>query len=94
MREYLKQALRSLLPGTIIHRKKMGFEVPIDCWLRNELKPMAYDLLLGQRHLERGYFKRGFIEKMLNEHCSAKWNWQCQIWNLLMLKLWHRTFID
>ena len=90
----LKQALRNILPAQILNRSKMGFGVPIDYWLINELRPMAYDLLLGQRHLERGYFKRSFIEKMLDEHCSTKWNWQYQIWNLMMLELWHRTFID
>lgn len=90
----LKQALRDILPAGILDRKKMGFGVPIDHWLRNELKPMAYDLLIGQRSLERGYFKKDFIQKMLDEHCSAKWNWQYQIWNLMMLELWHRMFID
>ncbi|MDI7258451.1 MAG: asparagine synthase (glutamine-hydrolyzing) [Thermodesulfobacteriota bacterium] len=90
----LKQTLRNILPPEILDRKKMGFGVPIDHWLRNELKPMAYDLLLGQRSLERGYFKKDFIQKMLDEHCSAKWNWHYHIWNLLMLELWHRMFID
>ncbi len=89
-----KKALRNVLPHQILKRPKMGFAVPIDYWLRNELKPMAHDLLLGQRHLKRGYFEKSFIEKMLNEHCSGQWNWHYQIWNLLMLELWHRTFID
>lgn len=90
----LKRALQDILPAQILKRSKMGFAVPIDYWLRNELKPMAYDLLLGQRHLERGYFEKNFIEKMLHEHCSGQWNWHYHIWNLLMLELWHRTFID
>lgn len=90
----LKNAFRDTLPTDIIKRKKMGFRVPLDHWFRNELREMAYDTLLGKRCTERGYFQRSFVQKMLDEHVSGKWNWQYHIYNLLMLELWHREFID
>jgi len=90
----LKKALRGILPSEIITRKKKGFVVPIDRWFRDELREMVYDLLLGQRSLERGYFNRSFIQRILDDHVSGKWNWQYHIYNLLMLELWHREFID
>lgn len=90
----LRRALQGIVPDAVLNRPKMGFGVPIDYWFRNELKEMAYDLLLGQRHLSRGYFKRDFIAKILDEHCSGKRMWHYHLWNLLMLELWHRTFID
>ncbi|MBI3399372.1 MAG: asparagine synthase (glutamine-hydrolyzing) [Deltaproteobacteria bacterium] len=90
----LKEALRGILPDDVLFRSKMGFGVPIDHWFRNELKEMAYDMLLGKRCVERGYFQKGFIQKILDEHVSGRWNWQYHIWNLLMLELWHREFID
>jgi len=90
----LKEALRGILPDEILFREKMGFGVPIDHWFRNELKEMAYEVLLSDRAVRRGYFKKQAIEKILYEHVSGKWNWQYHIWNLLMLELWHREFID
>jgi len=90
----LKDTFRDILPQRVIERKKMGFGVPIDHWFRNELKEMAYDILLGDRCIGRGYFDRGYIRKILDEHMSGKWNWHYHIYNLLMLELWHRTFID
>ena len=90
----LKEALRGILPDNILFRPKMGFAVPIDRWFKNELKEMAYDTLLSTKAIERGYFKAASIERILNEHVTGKWNWHHQIYNLLMLELWHREFID
>lgn len=90
----LKRAVARLLPADIIERPKMGFGVPIDHWFRNELKELAYDTLLGRRMLERGYFRRESIEQLLDDHVRFGRNRHYQLWNLLMLELWHQAFID
>ncbi len=90
----LKETLRGILPDEVLFREKMGFGVPLDYWFRNELKEMAFDTLLGQRAMERGYFNRDYVREILDDHVSRKWNWQYHIFNLLMLELWHREFID
>ena len=90
----LREALRGILPDEILFRGKMGFCVPLDHWFRNELKGMAYETLLGQRAVERGYFRKEYVKKIFDEHVAGKWNWQYHIYNLLMLELWHRQFID
>jgi len=90
----LKEALKGILPDEVLYREKMGFGVPLDHWFRNELKEMAYDTLLSDRALQRGYFKKEAVKKILDEHLAGKWNWHNHIWNLLMLELWHRMFID
>jgi asparagine synthase (glutamine-hydrolysing) len=90
----LKRALADLLPKDILHRPKMGFGVPIDHWLRHELRELAYDTLLGPRGLARGYFRRGTVQRLLDEHVGGKANWHYLLWTLLMLELWHRTYVD
>ena len=90
----LKESLKGILPDEVLYREKMGFGVPIDHWFRNELKDMAYDIILGERARSRGYFKTSALKRILDEHSSYKWNWHYHIWNLLMLELWHRMFID
>jgi len=95
VQKYLfKKAMRNVLPDEVIRRPKKGFGVPIDHWFRHDLKAMAYDLLLDRRSLERGYFRREAVERLLDEHCRGKANWHYLLWNLLMLELWHRMFID
>ncbi len=90
----LKQAVASLLPPEIIDRPKMGFGVPLETWFRNELKELAFDILLSQRMRERGYFDQEFVRRLLDEHSAGVRSWHYQLWNLLMLELWHRAFID
>jgi asparagine synthase (glutamine-hydrolysing) len=90
----LKRALAGLLPQQILHRPKMGFGVPIDHWLRHELRDLAYDTLLSPRAVGRGYFRPGVIRRMLDEHVRKKAAWHYLLWTLLMLELWHRTYID
>ena len=89
-----KKAVRHLIPHEIIDRPKKGFSVPLDHWFKHELKELAADLLLDARAASRGYFHRPVVERMLAEHAAGVRQWNEQLWNLLMLELWHRTFID
>lgn len=89
----LKKAAEPYLPKEVIYRPKMGFGVPIDHWFRHELREMVTDTLLGRKAMERGYFRRGYIEKILEQHQQGV-SWQYLIWNLFMLELWHQMFID
>jgi asparagine synthase (glutamine-hydrolysing) len=89
-----KKALGHLLPAGVISRPKMGFGVPLEYWLRGQLREMAQDLLLSRRHHARGYFKPAFVSRLLNEHISGVVRWHDQLYNLIMLEIWHQTFVD
>jgi asparagine synthase (glutamine-hydrolysing) len=90
----LKNALRGILPDPVLDRPKMGFGVPIDRWFRGELKSYASDLLLGSQATSRGYFNPSVVERLINEHASGIRSWHHQLWNLVMLELWHRAYVD
>jgi asparagine synthase (glutamine-hydrolysing) len=94
LKAIFKKALRGLLPERILTRRKMGFGVPLDHWFRGQLTDLLRDTLLSQRSLERGYFRRRSIEQLIDAHVSGRSNHQYQLWNLLMLELWHRVFVD
>ncbi len=89
-----KKALKGIVPKEILSRPKSGFGVPLDLWFRNELKEFTYDILLSPQAYSRGYFNMQIVKYLLERHCSAQANYQHLIWNLLMLELWHRTYID
>jgi len=90
----LKQAAGRFLPASIIDRPKMGFGVPIDHWFRHELTELARDTLLGPTAARRGYFHLDMVRRLLDEHIAGTHHRQYQLWNLLVLELWHRAFID
>lgn len=89
-----KQAAEPFLPAEVIQRSKMGFRVPIGEWFRNELREMVTDVLLSPRALQRGYFRREYVERMVSRHQRGEVAREELIWNLLMLELWHLMFID
>jgi asparagine synthase (glutamine-hydrolysing) len=90
----LKAALRGVLPDVVLDRPKMGFSAPIAHWFRNELREMAYDVLLSSTTLQRGYFRKQVMAQLLDEHCTGRQDHAETLWQLLVLELWHRTFID
>ncbi len=90
----LKEAFKEFLPDSIFTRKKMGFGVPVSRWFRNELKDYVYEILLDPRTLNRGYFRRGAIERLLNDHVELRYDHSSRIWALLFLEIWFRVFID
>ena len=89
-----KAAMAPYLPREILHRRKMGFGVPLDRWFRGELREMAYDTLLGQRARERELMRPDYVRRLLDEHCAGERNHHTRLWALLMLELWYRTWID
>ncbi len=90
----LKQGAQDMLPQKILHRPKMGFTVPIDHWFKKDLREMAYDTLLSSRAINRGYFHKDVVTQLLDDHVSGTRLRHKQLWNLLMLELWHQMFID
>lgn len=90
----LKRALEDRLPKAIINRNKQGFGIPLGSWFRGELKDMAYNVLLDEKAINRGYFKKDEIQNLLDEHCNRKYDHGYKIWCLLNLELWHKTFMD
>jgi asparagine synthase (glutamine-hydrolysing) len=94
LKAIFKKALRGILPEQILTRKKMGFGVPLDLWFRGQLAELLGDTLLSRKSLERGYFQRRSVERLIADHVSGQTNHQYRLWNLLMLELWHRVFID
>lgn len=94
LKAIFKKALKDFLPESIIGRRKMGFGVPLDQWFRGHLSEFLRDILLSRRAEERGYFKRAAIEGLIDAHVGGGSDHQYRLWNLLMLELWHRRFID
>jgi asparagine synthase (glutamine-hydrolysing) len=91
----LKQlARRRGLPDDLVHRSKQGFGVPIPEWFRGELRGWLSDLLHDPRTRSRGYFRAGEVERLLAQHVSGRRNHANQLWNLAMLELWHRAWVD
>ncbi len=90
----LRRLAKDMLPKEIIKRKKVGFVVPINVWFQRELKPLLESMLFSERSLDRGYFEQGYLNKLVKEHTEGRVDHRRELWTLLNLELWLRTFID
>jgi asparagine synthase (glutamine-hydrolysing) len=88
-----KKALSHRVPQEIINRKKTGFPVPYESWLRTDLNSWLRDLLFSQRAMERGYFDRRGVENLFSKN-SETGAYSKEIFCLAVLELWHRIFSD
>ena len=90
----LRQAVRGLLPDSILTRRKMGFPVPFAQWMRGPWNDVASAVLLDRRARERGLIDARALESLLRDHRDGRRNGGDAVWALLNLELWYRTFID
>jgi len=91
----LKKALeKNLVPKEILYRKKMGFSVPLNDWIRHEMKDYIYSTLLSKKATSRKIFNPKVIKDILDTHCNDNMNYAVRIWPLLILELWFQEFFD
>ena len=89
----LRQVLKKYLPEKLFNRPKMGFGVPLDSWLRKDLKDWASHLLSDEVFKKYDLLKKDDIQLMWREHQSTEKNWQYPIWNVLMLHSWAEEYL-
>lgn len=90
----LKKVAERLLPGSIVHRKKQGFPIPINEWLRNEANPMMHDLLSSSTIQRRGFFDAKVVEKMVRQHESGYADHATELWGLMSIEIWMNQFLE
>lgn len=93
-KQILTRAFADLLPEEVIRRPKMGFGVPLDTWFRGPLAPMARDMLLDERTIARGYFRRETVEDLVHSHQAGRFDHSYRLWSLLIFELWLRRWVD
>ena len=88
-----KRALGKRVPEKILNRKKAGFPVPYEMWLRSNLKDQVRAILTDRKAIERGYFQKATIEKLLDAN-RDRGAYSKEVFSLVALELWHRMFFD
>jgi asparagine synthase (glutamine-hydrolysing) len=87
----LKAALNDSVPREILDRRKTGFPVPYDRWLRVELKDFVHDALNSRAALMDFFTPAGvqqLVDGFYREGKGSK-----EIFSLLVLELWLQRFL-
>lgn len=83
----LVKAMGELLPSSITQRAKMGFTLPFDQWMRNELKNYCETYIFYLAHYP--FFKKEGLTRLwqqfLNKDKNVSWT---RVWMLVVLGHW------
>lgn len=95
-RHLFKRAVEDILPIEIRQKKKQGFGLPVSVWMRRpgRFQDMVKDIVLSSRALSRGYCDAEYVQHLMRRHERGAWDHASEIYLLLMLELWHRTYVD
>jgi asparagine synthase (glutamine-hydrolysing) len=85
----LKTAFADMLPQENIERGKMGFGVPVGKWFRGPLRQLLRERVLSGDSLLSDCFDASALNRLVDEHLDGRVDHGFQLWNLLMLELWH-----
>ena len=89
----LKKLAERYLPAETIYRPKRGFELPVRQWLRNELRPCLDPFVLRGHAVEQGWFRREYVQELVQDHLSERADHTHRLWALLWLEIWFRLFV-
>jgi asparagine synthase (glutamine-hydrolysing) len=84
----LRNALARRIPADRIPVPKKGFTVPLGRWLREDLRPVVEERLLGPDAFPAGALDRAALRTWYEEHRSGRLDRTKGLWNLLALQLW------
>ncbi|WPF65473.1 MULTISPECIES: asparagine synthase (glutamine-hydrolyzing) [unclassified Corynebacterium] len=89
----LRKAMEQIVPPHVLHRKKLGFPVPMRHWLAGEeLHGWAQDTI-RESQTEDIFDKQAVLE-MLKEHRDGISDHSRRLWTVLAFMIWHGIFVE
>ena len=86
----LKDAAENWLPREIVHRSKTSFGAPLRAWVRNDLRELIGDVLVGGELVQAGMLRKEALLRLIADEQAGREDYAKQIWQLLSMELWYR----
>ena len=87
----LRRAALKQLPESVANRKKLGFPVPLNDWLRQD---KYYNMVRSafEGEISQQFFNVPQLLRLLDEHKAGKNGGMTQIWSFYSFILWYEQF--
>jgi len=94
----LREICKNRFPPAILNKKKQGFGIPLEKWLKKDNGKMIKEILLDPVALNRPYFKKNVLANLVEIFLSGRGDYfypspNC-VAGLLTFELWHRKYLD
>ena len=89
----LKQIVHKYVPKEIMERPKMGFGIPVESWLANELKDLVQEYLGAASIKQHQLFNEEEVKKLCDDFFNGRKEKYLKIWYLLMFQMWYEKWM-
>jgi len=90
----LRDITHDFIPKELLDRPKMGFAIPIERWLKNELKGHVEEYLNEDRIKNQGIFNWEFIAKLKIDFNRGRKEYVTKLWYILMFQMWYQRWME
>ena len=90
VKRVLKEAVKDLLPESILQRPKEGFVLPVNFWLQRDRFRMIPELLNEQVIRQSDVLEWSQVQHTQAQALNGNTKAQMQLWNIMMFCVWWR----
>ena len=88
----LRRLMADKLPAHVLHRSKMGFDIPVHDWFRGPLRRLLLDTLSRDAVEASGLFRWAAVQNLIQRHLDRRENAGYQLWGLMVLLMWMKRW--
>lgn len=88
----LKEAYRDRVPGEALFRRKQGFEIPVDDWLRGPLREMVESSVMTSGTRVSELIDQDVARRLFRSHLAGTGRHGEVLWSLLVLGRWAERY--
>jgi asparagine synthase (glutamine-hydrolysing) len=90
----LKEIYGSRLPANVTRRRKQGFDIPVDDWLRGPLRDTFHDAVLSPTARVGEWISQPAARSLYRQHQARVGRHGKVLWSLLILACWAERYLS
>ena len=90
----LRSIQKNLIPKELCTYKKIGFGIPMNLWLKNELREWVEDIIYSQTIENYKILNKKVILGRWSEFLNGNDHWGLSIWYICILQSWLNEFFS
>ena len=92
-KKILKDIVHDFVPEEIMNRPKMGFGVPIDNWLRNELRELFDEVMNADSADQTGILNKQKVSEIKEGYLNGNYTDIYRIWYIFVFLQWYKRWM-
>lgn len=88
-----KEVYRDRLPASVCERRKQGFEIPVDEWLRGPLRETFESAVLSPTSRVAGLIDQQTVGRLYRAHLNRTGRHGAVLWSLMVLGRWADAYL-